>query len=228
MTKTRLHACALAVLCLSGATTADYIEHHLHRVENALADGDTAGGVEPAFDAGETHYTFDLRIVLHDLPGGEPNDWMTSDADALLFGDHASFFQHPFGRPDGGSPSAAMFDAFPSLEFDSYWSGASRFGPGEAGATASFVGETIIEEQRLFATWFDAVDTGSGEQTIARFTIILDEDASGHVGTIRVRTVAASNVGEPLVPAFLHIVVPAPASGLMLSIALAACALRRR
>ena len=98
--------------------------------------------------------TFDLVVTMPD------DDWTSSKGTATIDG---IFYQHP--TLDADMPQTVVWDVFPALEFDSFWS-APNF---EAPAFVS--DETIKQDDLLQALWFDTTVDVPGSYTIARYTM---------------------------------------------------------
>ena len=86
-------------LVLAGSASADFIGMSYETVENGMA--------------GLTTY----RIYV-DIDDGELDAVYGDTANALEVNSDSGFYQNPFGGY--GTPNAALFVAFPSLEFDSF------------------------------------------------------------------------------------------------------------
>ena len=87
-------------LVLAGSVSADFLGFDIDEVENGMA--------------GLTTY----RIYAVIDAGGEVDAVYGDDANALSIQSTTSFYQNSFGGY--GTPNAALFFAFPSLEFDSF------------------------------------------------------------------------------------------------------------
>jgi|GEM_PF-2873239 len=133
------------------------------------AVGSDADPLEPEFDGGVTHFTFDLQITV---PPGE--DWGAAEGDWVLTDPDVQFFTHAlnFG---GDPPDPFYFNDYPALEFDSYWCGASDIPPGGSGEQVVGVMATRTASE-LSRVWLDAQDMGEGTFSIARFTILVPPD----------------------------------------------------
>ena len=102
MNKTTLTIAVTSVgtLLAVGSASADFQGFSIDEVENGMA--------------GLTTYR-----VYADLEAGDQLDTVFGDGvDELLITSTTSFYQNQFGGY--GTPSAALFDFFPSLEFDSF------------------------------------------------------------------------------------------------------------
>ena len=87
-------------LVLAGSASADFLGFEIDEVENGMA-GLTTYRIYAAIDA-----------------GGEVDAVYGDDVSALSIQSSTSFYQNSFGGY--GTPNAALFIAFPSLEFDSF------------------------------------------------------------------------------------------------------------
>jgi hypothetical protein len=137
----------------------------IERVDNTEVEP----GEDPlasSFDGGVTHFTFDLLVTAAPF-----EEWGAAEVRAMLTEPNAEFFRHSlnFG---GYPPDALLFGDYPALEFDSYWMAPSSIGPGESGLPAVMHG-LIRAEDELSALWFDMSNSGEGEFSIARFTVIV-------------------------------------------------------
>jgi len=142
--------------------------------------------LEPGFNGGATHFTFDLQIEVE--PG---EDWGAGAADALLTGSGVEFFRHTVGS--GDAPDPGVFAAYPALEFDSYWCGASVIPPGGSG-DPGYPYLTTRTATQLSASWYDLDDPGNGTFTIARYTIVVPP------GVVRPPKIVPSGTGgDPVI-----------------------------
>jgi hypothetical protein len=136
---------AAALLLAAGAASAD-LSFSLVPVDNTNGDAE-----DPLFST--TWDTYDMVVTVT----GD-DDWTA--AEALITVDApATIFQHPFENADQSPPNPAFFGAFPSLEFDSYFSA-----PGGIG----FASAAVVTPTSMEAAWFDTVDSGDGDFVLAR------------------------------------------------------------
>jgi len=123
-------------------------------VEHSLAEVPITADAKADDPTLEHAQTFDLVVTMPD------DDWTSSFATATIDG---IFYQHP--TLDADVPQTVVWDIFPALEFDSFWSAPNFEAP-------SFVGnETIKEDNLLQALWFDTNVDVPGSYTIARYTM---------------------------------------------------------
>ena len=87
-------------LVLAGSTSADFLGFDIEAIDSGLGIGTT------------------YRIYATIDAGGEVDAVYGDDVNALSIQSTTSFYQNQFGGY--GTPSAALFDFFPSLEFDSF------------------------------------------------------------------------------------------------------------
>jgi hypothetical protein len=122
---------------------------------------------EPNFAGGVTHFTFGLQVQI------DPNeDWGAAEADALLTEPGTEFFLHALGG--GYPPNPGLFDDWPALEFDSYWTSPTVIPPGGSGDPNTGVWLDARTPTQLAALWYDyGKDTSGGPYTIARYTIVV-------------------------------------------------------
>jgi hypothetical protein len=131
----------------------------------------------PDFDGGITHFTFDLQVIADPY-----EDWGVAEISAELSAPPVQFFVHAldFG---GYPPDPSFFNAYPALEFDSYFMAASVVEPGGSG-----LGPQLYWPNRtttgLSALWFDFDDTGEGEFTIARLTFVVPVGGGIHPAVV--------------------------------------------
>jgi len=157
--------------CPDGDTSCDELDAgtmsvSVVQVDNrAVRPGDDP--MEPDFDGGDTHFTFDLQVQVD--PG---EDWCGADAQAVLTNPNVEFFRHA-SDSGGWPPDSSLFGMYPALEFDSYWCGASVIPPGDSGVAPYDLWVASRTAVDLSATWYDHDDTGDGTFTIARYTIVL-------------------------------------------------------
>ncbi|MDY7109304.1 MAG: hypothetical protein SYC29_11780 [Planctomycetota bacterium] len=138
----------------------------------AVAEVDNTGvgpgddPLEPAFDGGVTHFTFDLQVTA--APG---EDWGAAESEAVTFDEQTmTFFTHALGS--GAPPPVEYLPSWPALEFDSYWCAATQIGSGEVGLTP-YTAEMIWTPVQLRALWCDIIATPDGPYTVARHTIVV-------------------------------------------------------
>jgi hypothetical protein len=98
--------------------------------------------------------TFDLQVNVTSA-----DDWTAAEVTAAIDG---TFYQHPVA--DADTPQPTFWAAFPSLEYDSFFSGRDFAAPG-------FAEGPFNTDSQIEASWFDTVDTGNGTYTLARFTV---------------------------------------------------------
>jgi hypothetical protein len=156
------------------------IQHSIAAVDNSAGDAEWGPGA-----AGNTHLTWDLRVVV------DPDDiddwWTTTEAFAVLddpvYG-ALGFYQHPSDLDEGAPPVGVLCAAFPALEFDSWYIEATDTNPctlpsAVPGAAVAF---GFSEAQTaLHAIWADLQNfpppgPGALPFTIARYTIVVDVD----------------------------------------------------
>jgi hypothetical protein len=157
-------------------------------------------------------YTFDLHAVI----AGD-DDWTSTCAEATLTNcpDCCTFYQDAFG---GNLPIPQFFDAFPTLEYDCWYTGPLGFPNTDVQFEVGFAGATINEDCYLSACWFDTEDTGDGDWVLARYTVC-GECCDGATLTVEGSTTIASTGGE-LHPFSFSIIVPEPASLTLLGLGL--------
>ncbi|MCK4872717.1 MAG: S8 family serine peptidase [Phycisphaerales bacterium] len=98
--------------------------------------------------------TFDLQVIMT-----EGDDWTSTNGTATIDG---SFYQHP--SFDSNTPQPGWWASFPSLEFDSFFSGYGFDAP-------AFAEGPTVTNDSMSAVWFDTVNAGTGTYTIGRFTV---------------------------------------------------------
>ncbi|HEB61085.1 MAG TPA: hypothetical protein ENJ06_04595 [Phycisphaeraceae bacterium] len=145
------------------------VQHQLVQVPITQAAKDD----DPTLEVAET---IDLQIVIN---GGD--DWTSTDATATVDG---TFYQHP--TFDADIPQTGFWPAFPSLEFDSFFSARDFAAPGFAQGPDN-------TDNAISAIWFDTEDTGDGTYTIARYTV-----TSGTLFAVSGTTTARNTQGELL------------------------------
>ena len=126
--------------------------------------------MEPEFNGGVTHFTFDLLVEVN-----EENDWTAAIDEFSLFGPGFGllFFEHGLGWHEPPDPD--LFDDYPALEFDSFYSRPGVF-PNEAdGERDPYFAEYDVSPQFRRGVWFDVIDNGDGVFTIARYTIVVPQ-----------------------------------------------------
>jgi hypothetical protein len=116
------------------------------------------------------YYTFDLVVEVED-----DDDWTAVLAEADL-ADCAGcvFYQDALG---GNIPIPAFFGAFPTLEFDCWYTGPDGFPNADGQPSIYFAGDIDEQDQYLRAVWHDCYDTGGGAFVLARYTIMVPEDS---------------------------------------------------
>jgi hypothetical protein len=151
-------------------TTSNFVPDITHELvevpitPEAIADDPALAGAQ----------TFDLQVTL-----SNGNDWTAAEVIATVDG---TFYQHPIADDD--VPQTAFWPAFPSLEYDSFFTSRDFVAPG-------FADGPFNSDDEIRASWFDTVDTGNGTYTIARFTV-----TSGTTLTVTGNTTAKYTGGE--------------------------------
>ena len=118
--------------------------------------------------------TFDLKVVV-----SENDDWTSTDVTASVDG---NLYQHSLF--DDSVPQVSMWDMYPSLQFDSFFSARDFAVPG-------FAWGPDYTNSSMSAIWFDTENTGNGTYTIARFSV-----TSGTELTLSGTTTARHTGGE--------------------------------
>ncbi len=98
--------------------------------------------------------TFDLEVAV-----SLDDDWTSADATISVDGE---IYQH--GDFDAAVPQSQLWGAFPSLEFDSFFSAHDWAAPG-------FAWGPDVTNNSMSAIWFDTDDSGNGSYTLGRFTL---------------------------------------------------------
>ncbi len=121
--------------------------------------------------------TFDLEAVV-----SLSDDWTSTDVTVSIDGE---FYQHP--SFDSSVPQTQLWDLYPSLSFDSFFSARDYAEPG-------FAAGPDVTNNTMSAIWFDVPDTGDGTYTIGRYTV-----TSGTTITMSGTSTARHTYGE-LIP----------------------------
>ena len=131
--------------------------------------GTAADPLVPDFEGGATHFTYDLEVTV---PNGE--DWGAGEYAAHMTDtNEAFFFLHPAGS-NGTPPNSMMFALYPSLEFESYWCGASDIGPGQSGdVPGGILLQDVRSSATLAALWYDLPYYTDGQHSISRITFVV-------------------------------------------------------
>ncbi|MFG0251737.1 MAG: hypothetical protein ACF8NJ_02550 [Phycisphaerales bacterium JB038] len=103
--------------------------------------------------------TFDLMVAVD--PG---DDWTSASITANVI--NGEFFQHDVGGD--AEPNSALFAVFPALEYDSFFANPPALFDG---LNPGFASGPIWTSTSIEAVWFDTLDSGGGDFTLARFTI---------------------------------------------------------
>ncbi|MCK4873034.1 MAG: hypothetical protein KAS72_09945 [Phycisphaerales bacterium] len=152
-------------LSVSGSSTANHTQGDLHPfdfqvevgfpgIEHQLVEvpiSSAAKTDDPTLDGAKT---FDLQVIITN-----DDDWTSTDGTATIDG---SFYQHP--SFDSDTPQPGWWASFPSLEFDSFFSGYDFDAP-------AFAEGPTVTNDSMSAVWFDTVNAGNGTYTIGRFTV---------------------------------------------------------
>jgi hypothetical protein len=157
-----------------------------------------------------SYFTFDLLVVnLYD------DDWLGGTVYATLSGP-ATFFQHPEGT--NTPPDQSLIDAYPAVEFDSYFSGAPGEEPG-------FAEGPFNEPMSIWAGWYGVEFAHLDSYPIARYTVQWTGDAPA---TLTVDGTSASHKCERAFPVGpFTVTIPEPDTLALLALG-AFGALRRR
>jgi C1A family cysteine protease len=121
--------------------------------------------------------TFDLEAVV-----SLDDDWTSTDVTVSVDGE---FYQH--GQFDASTPQPQLWQSYPALAFDSFFSARDWATPGFA------LGPNVTNDS-MSATWFDTLNSGNGTYTIGRFTVV-----SGTTLTMTGTSTARNTMGE-LIP----------------------------
>jgi hypothetical protein len=144
------------------------VTHSIVEIDNSEGDSDNG------FGAGTTHFTFDIQVTVTDIDDGE-DYWTTGLSDAVLTDQRVTFYRHPLGSFDGLPPHPDLFQYFPALEFECYWTGATEIGPGESGSLETMLAPWPFDytENQMTAIWCNPISDPlpPGTYTIARVTV---------------------------------------------------------
>ncbi len=160
---------------------------------------------------GPDYYTFDLGVTAS-------TEWSSTFAQATLTAcpECCTFYDDPMGGD--GPPNPDLFDYFPTLEFDSFYTWGEKFPNTSEYGDPHFVDEVVNEPCYREALWFDTwPNGGEGDWVIARYTVFCaDECDPGYLH------LEGASVGEhPLVPFAFNIRIPEPGALALLGVGLA-------
>ena len=121
----------------------------------------------PIVGGGATSTAFDLKV---NIPAGD--DWTSTAINAEILVNDKHWYKDALGA--NTQPNPAFFAVFPSLQWDTFfttpggWPNTAGQGatPGFAQPPAPTISRNLVE-----AIWFDTVNTGGGNWTIARLTL---------------------------------------------------------
>jgi thiol-disulfide isomerase/thioredoxin len=124
------------------------IEHQVVEVpipQAAIDDDPTLAGAK----------TIDLQVIMT-----EDDDWTAS---GIVVTTDGTFYQHPVADDD--IPQPVWWSAFPSLEYDTFFSAFEFAAPG-------FAEGPFMTDTEIICSWFDTVDNGPATYTTGRFTVV--------------------------------------------------------
>ncbi len=144
-------------------------------VELAQVDNSYVGPgfdqMEPEFNGGVTHFTFDIVITLTADNYWTPNYWTTQYSYVELLQPQVEFFNHVGGNDV--EPSQALIDVFGALEFDSFYAAPPALFDDNPG----FLGTAHWSNTSAEALWWKQSRDTDYIATTQRFTLIVPEGA---------------------------------------------------
>ena len=152
-----------------GTGTIDVVLSSVDNTDVGLGDD----VLEPEFNGGVTHFTFDL-IAIVDID----NDWTTQASSVELVGDDLTFFQHFLSV--NTEPNSGLFEDYSALEFDSFFADPpALFDHSHPQfAIGPVWGPTSVD-----TIWFDSSRDADVAATTQRFTLVVPDD-SGILPTV--------------------------------------------
>ena len=219
---------ALSVMAAVSAASAQVVTHSLVSAANPTVPIVGANAVDSQ--------AFDLKVQV-----GAGNDWTSTAISANILVGDKHWYKDALGA--NTQPNPAFFAVFPSLQWDTFFTTPGGF-PNVAaqGATPGFASPPTptISRTLVNAIWFDTVNTGAGDWTIARLTIFsttpredlvvapLGQGVGTLIASVEGTTTAALTGGQLHAFAFGIYQIPEPATLSLLALGGLASLIRRR